>query len=281
MDDATDDRRHRWRPRNRKLVAGSLLLALLAGTALIAPLLAPFDPLAQDLHATLLGPSTAHPLGTDALGRDVLSRLLFGARLSLAIGAIATAASLLLGTGIGMLAGYGGPLVDEVVSRAIDVFLAFPGLLLAIALAAVLGPSARNVVVALAVMGWTTYARLVRAEVRAKVAEESVRAAEALGARPWRIALHHLLPAVARSLSVQAAFGASAAIVAEASLSFLGLGPPPPTPSWGAMLAEGRALLLVAPHLAIAPAAALAATVLAIQWIADALATGNARRGAR
>ena len=166
-------------------------------------------------------------------------------------------------------------------AAAIDVFLAFPGLLLAIALAAVLGPSARNVVVALAVMGWTTYARLVRAEVRAKVAEESVRAAEALGARPWRIALHHLLPAVARSLSVQAAFGASAAIVAEASLSFLGLGPPPPTPSWGAMLAEGRALLLVAPHLAIAPAAALAATVLAIQWIADALATGNARRGAR
>ena len=133
MHDATDDRRHRWRPRNRKLVAGSLLLALLAGTALVAPLLAPFDPLAQDLHATLLGPSTAHPLGTDALGRDALSRLLFGARLSLAIGAIATAASLLLGTGIGMLAGYGGPLVDEVVSRAIDVFLAFPGLLLAIA----------------------------------------------------------------------------------------------------------------------------------------------------
>ena len=169
MHDATDDRRHRWRPRNRKLVAGSLLLALLAGTALVAPLLAPFDPLAQDLHATLLGPSTAHPLGTDALGRDVLSRLLFGARLSLAIGAIATAASLLLGTGIGMLAGYGGPLVDEVVSRAIDVFLAFPGLLLAIALAAVLGPSARNVVVALAVMGWTTYARLVRAEGRASV----------------------------------------------------------------------------------------------------------------
>ncbi|MFM8409094.1 MAG: ABC transporter permease, partial [Alphaproteobacteria bacterium] len=253
----------------RRLGAGASLLGLLAVAALLAPWLAPCDPLAQDLRATLQRPSAAHLLGTDALGRDVLSRLLWGARLSLGVGAVATAASIAIGTTVGLVAGYGGRLADEVTGRVIDVFLAFPGLLLAIALAAVLGPSARNVVIALALMGWTTYARLVRAEVRAKAAEESVRAAEALGARPLRIATRHLLPSVGRTLAVQAAFGASAAVVAEASLSFLGLGPPPPTPSWGAMLAEGRALLLAAPHLAIAPAVALAATVLAIQWIAD------------
>lgn len=266
---------------SRRLAAGATLLALLAAAAVLAPWLAPQDPLAQDLRATLEGPSTAHLLGTDALGRDVLSRLLWGARLSLGIGVLATVASLAIGTTVGVFAGYGGALADEFASRVIDVFLAFPGLLLAIALAAVLGPSARNVVVALALMGWTTYARLVRAEVRAKASQESVRAAEALGARPLRVATRHLLPAVARSLAVQAAFGASGAIVAEASLSFLGLGPPPPTPSWGAMLAEGRALLLAAPHLAIAPAAALAVTVLSIQWIADALASRAARPTAR
>ena len=266
---------------SRRLAAGSALLASLAAAAVLAPWIAPADPLAQDLRATLQGPSAGHLLGTDALGRDVLSRLLWGARLSLSIGALATAASLAIGTVVGTLAGYGGRLADEVAGRVIDVFLAFPGLLLAIALAAVLGPSAGNVVVALALMGWTTHARLVRAEVRAKAAQESVRAAEALGARPLRVARRHLLPAVARPLAVQAAFGASGAIVAEASLSFLGLGPPPPTPSWGAMLAEGRALLLAAPHLAIAPAAALAATVLSIQWIADALASRGTRPTAR
>ncbi len=264
-----------------RLAAGSALLALLAVAALLAPWIAPADPLAQDLRSTLQGPSGAHLLGTDALGRDVLSRLLWGARLSLGIGALATAASLAIGTAVGLFAGYGGAVADEVAGRVTDVFLAFPGLLLAIALAAVLGPSARNVVVALSLMGWTTYARLVRAEVRAKAAQESVRAAEALGARPLRVATRHLLPSVARSLAVQGAFGASGAIVAEASLSFLGLGPPPPAPSWGSMLAEGRALLLAAPHLAIAPAVALAATVLSIQWIADALASRTTRATAR
>lgn len=256
--------------RRARLALG--ILGALAAAAILAPWIAARDPLAQDLAHALEGPSPAHLLGTDALGRDVLSRLLHGARLSLAVAALATAASLVLGTAIGLWAGSGGRLADELTARAIDVFLAFPGLLLAIALAAILGPSARNVVLALAAMGWTTYARLVRAEVRAKAAGEAVEAARALGAGRLRIAVRHLLPEVGRSLSVQAAFGASAAIVAEASLSFLGLGSPPPAPSWGAMLAEGRALLVLAPHLAIAPAAALAVTVLSIQVVADALA---------
>lgn len=259
-------------PGAARLRTGTALLAALAAAAVFAPWLAPFDPLAQDLTRALSGPSAAHPLGTDALGRDVLSRLLFGARLSLAVGGLATAAALVIGTGVGLWAGTGGRLADEATMRIVDVFLAFPGLLLAIALAAVLGPSARNAVLALAAMGWTTYARLVRAEVRALAGSESVEAAIALGAGRLRVAARHLLPGVARPLAVQAAFGAGAAVVAEASLSFLGLGPPPPAPSWGAMLAEGRALLVVAPHLAIAPAAALAATVLAIHLLADALA---------
>jgi peptide/nickel transport system permease protein len=159
--------------------------------------------------------------------------------------------------------------------RATDVVLAFPGILLAIALAAVLGPSARNVVIALTVMGWPPYARLTRAEVRAAASRDSTRAAEALGATPLRVALRHLLPSARPALVVQATFGVAGAIVAEASLSFLGLGPPPPAPSWGAMLAEGRSFLLVAPHLVIAPAVALGVTVLAIQLLGDALRAGR------
>jgi peptide/nickel transport system permease protein len=257
---------------HRALRAGTSLLALVVLAAVFAPALAPFDPLVQQLSDTLAGPSLRHPLGTDGLGRDVLSRLLSGARLSLLVGVSVTAVSLAIGTALGVVAGYGSELADELIGRVTDVFLAFPGLLLAIALAAVLGPSARNVAIALALMGWPTYARLVRAEVRETAARDSVRAAEALGAGRVRIRLRHLLPATIPALAVQSAFGLSGAIVAEASLSFLGLGAPPPTASWGAMLAEGRAFLVVAPHLAIAPAVAIGATILAVQMIGDGLA---------
>jgi len=255
-----------------RLASGTCaLIAVIAG-ALLAPVLALHDPLGQDLAASLAPPSGLHPLGADALGRDVLARLLFGARLSLAVGLVATAASVAVGTALGAIAGYGRPAVDELLTRVTDVFLAFPGLLLAIALAAVLGPSARNVAIALALMGWPTYARVVRAEVRAAATLDSVRAAEALGASALRIRLRHLLPAAAPALAIQAAFGLGGAIVAESSLSFLGLGAPPPTPSWGAMLAEGRSLLVVAPHLAIAPAVAVGVTILAVHLVGDALA---------
>ena len=261
----------RGRRRPWRTTVGASVLLLLATLAVCAPLVAPHDPLRQDLALHLEPPSRGHPLGTDRLGRDVLSRLLYGARLSLAVGAAAVAGALAIGIVVGTLAGYGGRLGDELLMRATDVLLAFPGILLAIALAAVLGPSARNVVIALAVMGWPAYARLVRAEIRTAAARESTRAAEALGATPLRVAVKHLWPSARAAIVVQAAFGVAGAIVAEASLSFLGLGPPPPTPSWGAMLAEGRSFLLIAPHLVIAPAAALGVTVLAIQLLGDGL----------
>lgn len=271
----------RVRPRARAWRAwiGGTLLALLTTLALAAPLVAPSDPLRQDLAHHLEPPSRAHLLGTDRLGRDVLSRLIFGARLSLAVGAAAVAGALAIGVALGTAAGYGGRVVDETVMRVSDVLLAFPGILLAIALAAALGPSARNVVIALTVMGWPAYARLTRAEIRAAAARDATRAAEALGATPLRIALRHLLPAARAAIAVQATFGVAGAIVAEASLSFLGLGPPPPTPSWGAMLAEGRSFLLIAPHLVIAPAVALGVTVLAIQLVGDALRGQRWQRG--
>jgi peptide/nickel transport system permease protein len=262
------------RPRRRgtrAVAAGGAVLALLAVLAAAAPLVAPHDPLATDLDARLDPPARAHLLGQDTLGRDVLSRVLFGARISLAVGSSAVVLSLALGVLLGGLAGWAGGWVDEILARVIDVLLAFPGLLLAIALAAVLGPSVRNVILALAVLGWTGYARLARAEIAALRRREFVQAAEALGARPRRILLRHALPLAAPALLVQATFGMAGAIVAEASLSFLGLGAPPPLPSWGAMIDEGRPFMLVAPHLTLFPGLVLAGTVLALQLVGDGL----------
>jgi len=257
------------RGRGAVATGAAVLLALaLAGAA--APLLAP-DPYATDLGARLAPPRSAHALGQDSLGRDVLARVLHGARNSLAVGATVVALSLLVGVAIGAAAGYFGGWFDEAAARVIDVLLAFPGLLLAIALAAVLGPSLANVVLALSLLGWTGYARLARAEVAALRQREFVQAAEALGARPGRIVVCHLLPLAAPVLIVQATFGMAGAIVAEASLSFLGLGTPPPLASWGAMIDEGRPFLLVAPHVVVWPGLALAATVLALQLAGDGL----------
>jgi peptide/nickel transport system permease protein len=246
-----------------------LLLLALAGAA--APLISGRDPLAIELAARLRAPHADHLLGQDTLGRDVLARVLYGARVSLSIAAAAVALTLAIGVMLGAIAGYAGGWIDELFTRAVDVLLAFPGLLLAIALAAVLGPSLRNVVLALSVLGWTAYARLTRAEVATLRRREFVQAAEALGARPAHVVVRHLLPLAAPALLVQATFGMGAAIVAEASLSFLGLGAPPPLPSWGAMIDEGRPFLLVAPHLTIFPGLALAFTVLALQLLGDGL----------
>ena len=260
------------RPSRWRLAAGAaLVLALLTLVAAAAPLLAPADPYAVDLEGRLGSPAAAHPLGQDALGRDVLARLLYGARISFGVGAATLLLSALAGITLGASAGYAGGWLDEGLARVIDVLLAFPGLLLAIALAAVLGPSLPNVVLALSLLGWTGYARLARAEVRALRRRDFVQAAEALGARPRHIVVRHLLPLAAPALLVQATFGFSGAILAEASLSFLGLGAPPPLPSWGAMLAEGRSVLLVAPHLTVFPGLALATTILALQLLGDGL----------
>src|SRR5262245_45272835 len=255
----------------RAAVAGALLLCLLAVLAAAAPVLTRANPYAPQLTDRLHPPGPGHPLGQDALGRDVFARVLHGGRISLAVGAATLVCSLAIGVLLGAIAGYRGGWVDEALARTIDVLLAFPGLLLAIALAAVLGPSLRNVVLALSLLGWTGYARPVRAAVGALRRREFVQAAEALGARPRRIVVRHLLPLAAPALLVQATFGMAAAIVAEASLSFLGLGAPPPLPSWGAMIDEGRGFLLVAPHLTLVPGVALAVTVLALQLLGDGL----------
>jgi peptide/nickel transport system permease protein len=255
----------------RAAAAGAAALLALALAGAGAPLLAPQDPYATVLRDRLAPPRGGHPLGQDTLGRDVLARLLYGARISLLVGAATVAVSLAAGASIGALAGWAGGWVDEVLARLIDVLLAFPGLLLAIALAAILGPSVGNVVLALSVLGWTGYARLARSEVAALRRREFVEAATALGATPARILLRHVLPAAAPALLVQATFGMAGAIVAEASLSFLGLGAPPPLPSWGAMIEEGRPFMLVAPRLVVWPGVALATTVLALQLLGDGL----------
>ena len=247
------------------------MLGLLFACAVLAPALAPHDPDAQDLAADLAGPSPDHPLGCDKLGRDQLSRLLFGARVSLGVGLATVVTSVTIGLTVGAVAGYAGGAVDFWLMRVVDVLLAFPGILLAIALSAVLGPGLSNVVLTLSIIGWTGYARLVRAEVRALRHREHVSAAVALGASPTRVLWRHVLPLVVAPLSVQATFGVAAAIVGEASLSFLGLGVRPPTASWGAMINDGRSFLLVAPRLTIYPGLAIFVTVFALQSVGDAV----------
>jgi peptide/nickel transport system permease protein len=247
------------------------LLILLAAGALFAPLLAPHDPLRQNLERELIAFSSDHPLGTDKLGRDILSRTLYGGRISLLTGLATVAISLTLGLMIGSMSGYFGGWIDQLLMRLVDVLLAFPGILLAIALTAVLGPGLEHVILALCLIGWTGYARLVRGEILSLRQREFVQAARALGCRPKRIITRHLLPNLLPPLLIQATFGLAAAIVAEGSLSFLGLGVEPPTPSWGSMLNDGRQFLLVAPHLTTYPGLALMITVLALNWVGDAL----------
>lgn len=250
---------------------GATLVLLAVVGALLAPVLGLHDPAAQALPLRLEGPSVAHPLGLDELGRDVWARLLAGARVSLLVGLVVVGVSASVGLVVGAVAGYAGGAVDEVVSRAIDVLLAFPGILLAIALVAVLGPSLTNVVIALASIGWVGYARLVRGQVLKAREFEFVQAARALGARPARILARHIVPTAIPALVVQATLGMAGAILAEAALSFLGLGVQPPTPSWGTMINGGRAHLIDAPHLAVFPGLAIALVVLGFNFLGDGL----------
>jgi peptide/nickel transport system permease protein len=251
--------------------AGWVILALLIGSALMAPLIAPHDPAQQNLDQDLLTYARDHPLGTDKLGRDILSRTLYGGRVSLLVGVTTVAISLSLGLAIGSVSGYMGGWTDQLLMRLVDVLLAFPGILLAIAFTAVLGPGLDHVIVALCLIGWTGYARLVRGEILSLKEMEFVQAARALGGSPSRIIRSHLLPNLLPPLLIQATFGMAAAIVAEGSLSFLGLGVEPPTASWGAMLNDGRQFLLVAPHLTTYPGLAIAVTVLGLNLLGDAL----------
>ena len=247
------------------MVGTALLLAL------VGPSLAPFDPARQELAARLSSPSFAHPFGLDELGRDILARVLAGARISFLVGITVVTVSSVVGTLLGAVAGYLGGRVDDVISRVIDVLLAFPGLLLAIALVAVLGPSLSNVLIALTLIGWVGYARLVRGQVLRARELDYVQAARALGASTMRILCRHIIPSAIPAVIVQATLGMAGAVIGEASLSFLGLGVQPPTPSWGTMLNGGRAHILDAPHLTLFPGLAIAALVLGFNFLGDGL----------
>jgi peptide/nickel transport system permease protein len=253
------------------LKTGAAIVLLAALGAIFGPMLMPFDPSAQELALRLAGPTGTHPFGLDELGRDILARVLAGARISFLVGLTVVSVSASLGTLLGAVAGYFGGLADDVISRAIDVLLAFPGLLLAIALVAVLGPSLGNVLFALTIIGWVGYARLVRGQVLRAREFEYVQAARAAGATAARILWRHVIPTAIPAVVVQATLGMAGAIIGEAALSFLGLGVQPPTPSWGTMLNGGRAHLLDAPHLTIFPGIAIALLVLGFNFLGDGL----------
>ncbi len=257
-------------------VGMAILLLLIAG-ALLAPLISPHDPLDQDITRKLLPPfwqakgSLAFPLGTDQQGRDVLSRILFGARISLALGLGATVISSVVGVALGLLAGYRRGLIGDVVLRVADAQLAFPFLVLAIALLAVSGPSIVNLVIVLAVFGWVQFARLVRADVLSIREREFVESARALGASDVRIVLFHVLPNVLSPVIVLWTFNLAQIILVESALSFLGLGIRPPTPSWGSMLADGRVYIDTSWWLETFPGLAIMLTVLSVNLLGDAL----------
>src|SRR5688572_2884243 len=250
---------------------GTFIVAIAVLAAVVGPLVAPFDPADQELALRLAGPTGTHWFGLDELGRDIFARVLAGARISLLVGLVVVGVSSTIGIALGSIAGYFGGRIDEAISRVIDILLAFPGLLLAIALVAVLGPSLTNVVLALSVIGWVGYARLVRGQVLRSRELEFVQAARALGATTSRILTRHVIPTTLPAVTVQATLGMGGAILAEAALSFLGLGVQPPTPSWGTMLNYGRGHLLDAPHLTVFPGLAIAILVLGFNFLGDGL----------
>ena len=257
--------------RNFAFTSGFILTVAIVIVALAAPLLAPYDPNLQDTSRRLEPPSKQHLLGLDDLGRDVLSRIVWGARISLMVGFSVVILASLVGVTLGAISGYFGGIIDTLIMRLTDILLAFPGILLAIALVAVLGPKLPNVILALATIGWVGYARLVRGQVLKVREMEYVTAAKALGAKSPRVIIRHVLPNAINPVIVMATLGLAGAILSEAALSFLGLGVQPPTPSWGAMLTSGRRYLGLANHLAIFPGAAIMAAVMGLNFLGDGL----------
>ena len=251
---------------------GVVLVVIFVLCAIFAPWLAPQDPAHIDLPNRLDPPGVSQWCGTDELGRDICSRLIYGARISMLVGSCVVLASLSLGLIIGSIAGYYGGRIDRFINVVLmNAFLSFPGILLAIAFVAFRGPGIFNLVIALSLGGWVGYARLVRAQVLAAREKEFVEAARALGASDLRVIVSHILPNIIQPVIVQAAIGMAAAILAEATISFLGLGVPPPAASWGSMLNDARAHLFDSPHLVLFPAAAVMLAVLSFNFIGDAL----------
>ena len=269
-------RDRRWEVLRRAVRArlapfGAAVVMAAVLVALAAPVVAPYDPLKQDLAHALAAPSRGHLLGTDNVGRDVLSRVIWGTRISLVAGVVSVAIALLTGSVLGVVAGFCGGRVDGVVMRLMDAVLSFPPLVLALALGAVLGAGLTGVLIALGVVYTPTFARLMRGQVLTIKAREYVDAARALGAPGWRVAWHHVLPNATAPIVVQASLSVAFAILAEASLSFLGLGIQPPAASWGSMINAGRGYLQSAPWIVFGPGVALFVTVVGLNFVGDAI----------
>ena len=257
--------------RRRGAVFGLFVIALLVALALLAPLISPYDPSSQTWSAVRKAPSALHWFGTDDVGRDVLARVIYGARASLMAGIISVAIAIALGVPAGLIAGYVGGFVDALFGRITDAMLACPFLILAIALAAFLGPSLGNAMIAIGITTTPIFVRLTRAQVMAVKVEDYVEAARAVGNPHWRIALVHILPNILPALLVQATLSLAAAIIAEAALSFLGLGQQPPAPSWGSMLNAAQRFLVNAPWMAVWPGLAIFLAVLSFNLVGDGL----------
>jgi peptide/nickel transport system permease protein len=257
--------------RNRAALLGAGGLSVLVLFAVLASVLAPYDPTRINLAATLHVPGASHPLGTDYFGRDVLSRMMFGGRASLTVGLVVVLIAMAIGVPVGLVAGYLGRRVDNVLMRIMDAFLTFPPLLLSVAIIGSLGPAIQNVMLALGIVNIPTFARIVRGSTLSVREQEYISAAECLGAGPLRTVFRHILPNVAAPIVVQMTVTLATSIIAEASLSFLGMGVQPPTPSWGRDLSEARRYLGDAPWLLLAPTAAIMLAVLSVNYIGDGL----------
>lgn len=257
--------------KNKIAIIGLIIIISLAFIALFAPFIAPHDPIEQNLEKRLLAPCREYPMGTDDLGRCLLSRIIYGARVSLQLGVIVVGIITVIGVTLGLISGYYGGIVDEIIMRLVDVVLAFPGIILALAVAGALGPGLFNVMLALAMVGWTGLARVVRGSVLSVKQKEFVESARALGCSDLHIMTRHILPNVMAPVIVLATLDMAFIILAAAGLSFLGLGAQPPTPEWGSMLNNGRAFMRTAPHLTTFPGLAIMVAVLAFNFLGDGL----------
>jgi peptide/nickel transport system permease protein len=257
--------------RRRAAMLGLIIVVLFVAAAIFAPLVAGYDPLATDWSAIRKAPSAAHWFGTDENGRDLFARIVWGARASLSAGLVSVGIALLAGVPIGLLAGYAGGWIDMAISRLVDAMLACPFLILAIALTAFLGPSLRNAMIAIGISATPIFVRLTRAQTLAIKTEDFVEAARAVGNKPLRVVFRHILPNIVPPVLVQATVAIASAVIAEASLSFLGLGQQPPSPSWGSMLNNAQRFMTQAPWLALFPGAAIFLAVLAFNLLGDGL----------
>ncbi len=268
-----EDKRLLWRRfrRSKGAMFGLCIFLLMIFTAALAPMLVPYDPLEQNYLASMQLPSAQHWLGTDSFGRDILSRIIYGARIALIVGVLAVLLSMIVGVTLGLISGYYGGVIDTILMRMMDGLFAFPILILAIALMAILGLGVRNVIIAVAVGYIAPFARVTRGDVLAIKEETYIEAARLGGVSNVAIIFRHILPNVLAPIIVQGALRVSAAIITEAGLSFLGLGPPPPSPTWGSMISEGREFLVIAWHISTFPGLALMVTVIGLNLFGDGL----------